>query len=329
MLDLFRLFGDFYAMTYIGKEDAGNTASRVKTLSVALGRVVATGKASLVASHRVLVRLDATVRVHGASHFLPAYREEGRGYNLDKVHKVKVGVVGELLGVVQGIAVVVSPGRRTLAQLLDHSLGQLGAEAQVVDVVRKVVLLVTRHLPVVLEVMHVHVAVAETAAGSQMKVAHDLVHLQETVDAAALVPLLFQTLRVVLALALLKGLAVSKGPGHLCICLAHLLARVAAAGLLDIAWGWRAAAVAAVAGVQVLSSIVVQVQRADVNDAAAFAFGTEAHLVYAVGDAVLLLARHVHDIEGQELAGHTWECDVEVNIHALACSTTHVSRVIG
>lgn len=290
-----------------------------------LGRVIASGKASLVASDGVLVSLDAAVGVHGAGHLLPAKRQEGRGHNLDKVHKVEVGVEGELLGIVKRVGVMAGPGRGTLAQLLGHGLGQLRAEAQVVDVVRKVVLLVARGLPVVLQVVNVHVAVAEAATGRQMKVAHDLVHLQETIDAAALVALLLQALRVVLALALLKGLAVAKCPGNLSVRLADFLASVAAAGLFGIVRGRRSAAVTAVTGIQVLGSVVVQVQRADVDDAAAFTFRTEADLVHAVGDTVLLLAGDVHDIEGQELAGHAGECNIEMNIHTLACRRPCVS----
>ena len=50
-----------WAGTYIGEEDARDTTLGMEALLVALGRVVATGEAPLVACHRILMRLEAAI----------------------------------------------------------------------------------------------------------------------------------------------------------------------------------------------------------------------------------------------------------------------------
>lgn len=60
---------------------------------------------------------------------------------------------------------------------------------------------------VVVQVVHVHVAVAEAAARCDVEVAHDLVDADHAFDPAALVALLVEPLAVSLALALLHALA--------------------------------------------------------------------------------------------------------------------------
>jgi energy-converting hydrogenase Eha subunit C len=164
--------------------------------------------------------------------------------------------------------------------------------------------------------MNVHVSIAEASAGGEMKVANDLVHLQETVNPTTLTALLFQSLGVVLSLALLKGSAVTKGPRSLRVSLADFLAAIAAARFLDVARRRRTTAITTVAGIQVLGLVFVESKRPDVNVAAAFGFGSKSSFADAVSNAVLLLARHIHHIKRQELAGHSGECNVEVNIHS-------------
>lgn len=239
----------------------------MQTLLVALGGIVAAGKAALVARDRVLVRLDAAVGrgaeraqlgvvllAESRPRLFPAQRQVRGRHNLDEVHVVEVDLVGLLVGAVERVQVVVGPGEVIGAELLVQGVGQLGAEAEVVDDVGEGVL--GRRVPVVLEVVHVHVAVAEAAAGGDVEVADDLVHAQAAFDAAALAALLVETLRVVFALALLDALAIAERPGGLGIRLLDLLAGVAASGLLRVAGGIRAVARAAVVGVEVESCLV-------------------------------------------------------------------------
>ena len=239
----------------------------MQTLLVALGGIVAAGEAALVARDRVLVRLDAAVGrgaeraqlgvvllAESRPRLFPAQRQVRGRHDLDEVHVVEVDVVGLLVGAVERVHVVVGPGEVLGAELLVQGVGQLGAEAEVVDDVGEGVL--GRRVPVVLEVVHVHVAVAEAAAGGDVEVADDLVHAQAAFDAAALAALLVETLRVVFALALLDTLAVAERPGGLRIRLLDLLAGVAASGLLRVAGGVRAVARAAVVGVEVEGCLV-------------------------------------------------------------------------
>ena len=229
----------------------------MQSLLVPLGRVVAARQAPLVARGRVLVGFDAAVGrgAEGAQSgvvllaeagpgLLPAERQVRGGHDLDKVHVVEVDVVRLLAGAVERVEVVVGPGQVLVAELLVQVVGQLRAEAQVVDRVREGVL--GRGVPVVLKVVHVHVAVAEAAAGRDVEVADHLVHAEPALDAAALLPLLVQVLAVVLALALLDALAAAKGPGRLRVGVLDLVTGVAAPGLLRVARRGRAAAGAAV-----------------------------------------------------------------------------------
>ena len=136
-----------------------------------------------------------------------------------------------------------------LGLLLSQLLGQLGSEAELVDLVLEGML--DGALPVVLQVVDVHIPVAEAAAGGEVEVSDHLVHADGTGDAATLVPLLIELLGVVFALALLDALALTEGPGGRRVRLAHLVAGVAAAGLLGVLRGGGAVALAAVGGVEV------------------------------------------------------------------------------
>lgn len=307
---------------------------------MALRRVVATSAAPLVARHRVLVRLNAAiiilskrtercgvVRHHIAILLLPAQRQVRSRHNLDKVHIREVRVVGLLLGAIQRVHVVVRPWHRLGAELLANLFRQLGPKAERVDRVPERVAALDGCLPVVLEVVNVHVVVAETPARRNVEVAHNFVDAQAALDAAPFGALLVEALSVVFARALLDVLATAKRPRRLRVCFTHLVARVAAAGLGGVGGGWRAVAVAAVGGVEVLCGFVVVVQgeRFDVDHAAALFGGAEAHFVDAVLHAVLLLAGYVHYIEGQKFAGYAGEGDVEVDFHALACGKRGIS----
>lgn len=211
---------------------------------------------------------------------------------------------------------MVSQWVAALTQPIADIGGQLGAKSQRVDNVAEIVRLAVGHIPVVLEVMNVHVAIAKRASRGKMEVSDDLVNLEGSVNAAALVALLFQSLGVMFALTLLKGSAITKGPGLLSICFSNFLASIAASLLHNVARSGGATTFTTVRGVEMLSTVVMEVQGRRFDNTATFGFRSEAHLVNTVGDAMLLLARHVHDIEGKKLTGHLRETDVEMNIHA-------------
>ena len=197
------------------------------------------------------MRLDAAVAVD-------AVRAEGRGirvpvrddgfraerqvrgrHDLDEVHEVVRRVVGRLVGVVERIEVVVRPGQLR-AQVQAQLRGHLRAEAELVDLVREGVALVDGRVEIVVQVVHVHVAVAEAAARSDVEVPHDLVHPQIAFDPAALVALFVQSLPVVFSFALLDAFAPAKGPPHAGVGFADFVAGVTAARFRVA--GWRVCA---------------------------------------------------------------------------------------
>ncbi len=137
------------------------------------------------------------------------------------------------------------------AEALGDAVGDLGAEAQMMDFVREGVRLSVRRVEVVVQIMHMHRSIAETASGRDMEVPHDFVDAKATFDAAALPPLRVQFLAVVLALALLDVFAPAKGPADAGVGFAHFLAGGAAAGFLRCGRGGGAVAVPAVVGAEV------------------------------------------------------------------------------
>lgn len=226
------------------EEDTGDTGGSVQTLLVTLVSGIAAHEGPLVRGHGVLVRLDAAVvavadavaaerdvvrggavDVRGDAG-VPAERQVGGGDNLDEVHVVEGGQVGLLDGVVERVGVVVVGPLPAVGELVR----QLGAEAQLVDVVRHRVLLAgwLVQLEVVLQVVHVDVAAAEAAPRRDVEVAHHLVHPQHALQAAPLAPLRVNPRRVPLALALFDVLALAERPLVLRVGLAYLLACVAA-----------------------------------------------------------------------------------------------------
>lgn len=243
----------------------------MKALLVSLGRIVATSQAALVACHGVLVSLDTAIAevaketkaraflVLDRGTLLPVEGKVGCRHNLDEVHEVVVGVVGLLVGAVERVAVVVSPGVGALGHLLGDGVGQLRTEAEGVDDVGEVVLGIVGGLPVVLEVVDVHVSVAEGAARSQVEVSNDLVHAEATLNAAALPALLLQLLGVVLTRALLDVLSLTERPRGLRVRFSDFLASVTAAGLLRVRRRRGTVTGAAVVGIQVLGSLVTGV----------------------------------------------------------------------
>ena len=240
---------------------------------MALRGVGAAAEAALVARDGVLVGFDAAVIAvavaaerdevggvgeGGEEALRGAERVVGGRDDLDEVHVVVGRVVGRLGGGVERVEVVVRPGHG-VAQVLGHLLGELGPEAQLVDLVREGVPAGDGALEVVVQVVHVHVAVAEAAARRDVEVADDLVDAQPALDAAAFFALRVQPLAVVLSLALLDVLAAAEGPRHGGVGFAHLFARVAAAGFDGVGGSVGAVAAAAVVGVEVHGDVVLGV----------------------------------------------------------------------
>lgn len=317
--------------------------------------VVAARQAALVAGNGVLVRLDAPaarraqrpevgpVLANDAPDLaLPAQRQVRRRHDLKEVHKVELAVPGVLARAVQRVQVVVGPGQPVGAEPLGHVLGQLRPEPQRVDDVREVVLVPVRaRLHVAPEVVDVRVAVAEAAARREVEVAHHLVDAEAPLDAAALLLLLRQPLRVVLALALLDVVAL-EGPALASVGVADFLARVAAARLLRVFGRLGAITLAAVFGVEVDGKVLVTaapllvnqripgrravglfvadslLYRIDLDDTATILLRLESDLAHTLHDAVLLFAGYVHNVECEQLTRDLGEGHVEMDLHALA-----------
>lgn len=217
----------------------------MQSLAVALLAGIAACQATLVARHTVLVGLNAVRlalavvaqldqlggNVEDASLLLPAERQVGGRDHLDEVHVVVGLLFRLLLCVVERVQVVVRPGHALLANARDDLVRQLGPEAQVVHLVREGVLDAVAAGEVVLQVVYVHVAVAETLAGSKVEVSNHLVDADAALDAASLLPLRVQVLAVVFPLALLDALAPTEGPAHAGVSLPHFGASVTAARL--------------------------------------------------------------------------------------------------
>ncbi|KAI6761910.1 hypothetical protein HG531_002463 [Fusarium graminearum] len=200
-----------------------------------------------------------------------------------------VGVVGLLASVVERVLVVVSPERVLVANLAGNVVGELRTEAEGVDDVGEVVGETLGHVPVVLKIVNVHVAAAETSSGSEMEVTNDLVYAQASLNTAALATLRIQLLTIVLTLTLLNTLAAAKGPRGLGIGFTDFVTSLTTACLLSV--GGRCSTVAATTGL-------------GIDNGASLALGLETDFVDTMHNTVLLLARDIHDIKRQELAGH-------------------------
>jgi hypothetical protein len=211
--------------TYIREENTRDTTPGVNALLVVLFGT--TSKTPLVASDRVLVSLDATLQaINGRAQklvllskarglLLPAKGQVGSRDNFDEVHEVVSLLVGVLVGVVKGVDVVAGPSSGAVVLMLllhvrDNDLAQLRTKAKMVNLVGKGVRVFV--LEVVLEVVHVHVAVGEGLSGSDMEVSDDLVDSNATLETAALLSLLVEVLGIVFALTLLNALSATERP---------------------------------------------------------------------------------------------------------------------
>jgi hypothetical protein len=139
-----------------------------------------------------------------------------------------------------------------------------------------------------------------------------------TLNAATLLTLLIQPLGVVLTCALLDILAPTKSPAHPGVCFPHLVASVAATGLLGVGGSRGTVAFTAVGGIQMLGRVVVEFYGLGINDTASLGGRAKANLVDTVCDSVLLLPGDIHDIKGEQLARHSGKGHVEMDLHPLS-----------
>lgn len=216
---------DFHRRNVIAEENAGNTAVGVKALLVSSRSVRATSESPLVGSHAVLVGFDRRGRGRGGG-WVVVERVVRSRHDFNEVHVVVRGLDGCLDHAVERVRVMV------VAPLVRKGVGEFRSKAQAVDLVREDVSALDRSLVVVRQIVEMQVAVAETAAGSNVEVANDFVDVQIAFDSASFLSLLVEALGVAFTFALLHVLAAAESPGVSSIGLTNFLAGIAAV-LLD------------------------------------------------------------------------------------------------
>jgi hypothetical protein len=143
-----------------------------------------------------------------------------------------------------------------LAHLLRYFLGKLRSKSKRMNSVRKYMSSWNRGVEVIVQIVYVHVAVAETPSRCNMEVAYDLVYANTPLNTASFISLRVQALCIVFSLALLHILPSSKCPGHTGICLSYFVTGIAAASLLCIAGRVGAVTATAIFRVQMRSFLV-------------------------------------------------------------------------
>ena len=143
-----------------------------------------------------------------------------------------------------------------LAHLLCNLLGKLRTKAERMDSVGEEVATLNRGIKKIVQVVDVHVAVAETSSGSNMEIADHFVDTNASLNAASFVSLGIQALCVVFTLALLHILTTSERPGHTRICLSNFIASITTASFLCVRWRVCAVTATAIVGIQMWSFFV-------------------------------------------------------------------------
>jgi hypothetical protein len=142
-----------------------------------------------------------------------------------------------------------------LLHVSNNGFAQLGAEAQVVNLVGESMGVLI--LEIVLQIVHMHVAVGEGLSRGNVEVSNDLVDLDATLQTTSLLALFVEVFGVVLSLALLDTLATTKRPRDRGISVADFVAGVTAVGLLSVGGSGCTVAFAAVIGGQMGGFIFV------------------------------------------------------------------------
>lgn len=169
-------------------------------------------------------------------------------------------------------------------------------------------------LKIVLEIVDVHLGIGEGLSRSNVKVSDNLVDPETSVDTATLLGLSLELLLESFFLALLNACSVAECPPLGSICLTDIVASLTAAGLFRGFGGAGAVAFTTVVWVEMFWVLRVDLEGIGLDDAAVV---VETVLGDTMADGGLKVARDVHDIEGQQLTRHFWECDVEVDLHLL------------
>ena len=129
---------------------------------------------------------------------------------------------------------VIGPWQRLEAHLLAHSFWNFWPKAEMMDSVRENVASSYWGIEVVVEIVDVHVTIAETASWSNVEVPNDLVDSDSSLNTASFLSLGVQSFSVMFAFALFDVLASSESPGNTGISLSHFVASVTAAWLLCV-----------------------------------------------------------------------------------------------
>lgn len=222
------LIGAQIRVTHIREEHPGNAASSMNPLLMPCLLIIAAHKTALVARNAVLVRFNATLIVtidrsaedismfaRSGCFLLPTEREVSRRDNLDEIHIIECLFIRVLLRPIQWVDMVISPtsrftNRLALRHTLDDDVGELGTESQMMDLVREAV--VCSVFEVVVQIVHVQIAVGETLSWCDVEVSDHFVHADSTFESAAFCALGIEVLGIVFALALLYAFAATEGP---------------------------------------------------------------------------------------------------------------------
>lgn len=152
---------------------------------------------------------------------------------------------------------VIGPGQLSfLAHLLGNFLRKLGSKAERMDSVCEDMPSLNRCVEIIVQIVDVHIAVAETPSRCNVEVAHDLVHTNSSLNTTPLVSLRVQSLCIVFSLALLYILTTSKSPGYTGIRLSYFVASITAASFLCVRWRIRAVTSTTIIRVQMRSFFV-------------------------------------------------------------------------
>jgi branched-subunit amino acid transport protein len=151
---------------------------------------------------------------------------------------------------------MVCQGHLLCAIFLRQVLWQLRSESKMMYNVREHMTAFYRCIKVVIEIMYVHVAIAETPARCDMEVANDLVDSKASLYPTPLSPLRIQPLSIMFALALLDILTTPESPRGSGVRLPNFITGIATAWFLRIGRRIRTIASAAVGWIKMCCLVI-------------------------------------------------------------------------
>lgn len=178
----------------------------MQPLLMPLLRIAPPTQTPLMASHRVLVRLQAPILAPPMTSDwqeiiqqriilppkrailpLPPKREIARTNHFDKIHIIECGIVRELFRLIERVQMMVRPRHRILcSKPLCHAFRHLGTKAQMMDLMRECMRIPIRCVQVVVQIMHMHRSIAETPSWRNVEISNDLVDAEPAFDSATL-----------------------------------------------------------------------------------------------------------------------------------------------